>query len=134
VTAKPLGFLKWLGGSRASRRTAFALTAVLLSSGCVRTTIRSGRAPGAVAEGWEGRWHHGFAFGLDEAEGPIEPNLVCPSGWSEVDTAIDPLQFVIAVGTLGIYVPTTISVVCAVPLPLTEVHRKKLVTAESIPQ
>jgi hypothetical protein len=85
------------------------------TSGCLRTTLWSGRAPGAAAVGWEGRWHHGFVFGLNEVPGPIEPDVVCPEGWAEVDTSVDPLQFAIALGTLGIYVPTTVSVVCADP-------------------
>jgi hypothetical protein len=99
-----------------NRRFSAMIVALLIgTSGCVRTTIRSGRAPGAAAIGWEERWHHGFVFGFDEFPGPVTPDALCPNGWSEVDTAIDPMQAVIAVLTLGIYTPTTVSVVCADP-------------------
>jgi hypothetical protein len=94
-----------------------ALAAIMLvgPAGCVRTTIRSGLAPGHVPTGWEGRWHHGFVLGFDELPGPVPVDALCPEGWSQVDTSIDPVQSVLAIMTLGIYTPTTVSVVCAEP-------------------
>jgi hypothetical protein len=100
---------------RALRLAAAWLTLVLGAAGCVKTTIRSGRAPGVAPPGWEERWRHGVALGLDELTGPVAPNVLCPNGWSEVDMAIDPVQAAIAMLTLGIYTPTTVSVVCADP-------------------
>lgn len=93
------------------------LAAVLLcgSAGCVRTTIRSGLAPGYAPTGWEARWHHGFVFGFDELPGPVPVDALCPEGWSQIDSSIDPVQSVLAIMTLGIYTPTTVSVVCAEP-------------------
>jgi len=105
-------------GTRGGRATCVVLSTLALTigtAGCVRTTIRSGLAPGNVPPGWEDRWHHGFVFGLEELPGPIPIHAICPNGWSEIDATIDPIQSVIAAATLGIYTPTTISVVCAVP-------------------
>jgi len=85
----------------------------------VRTTIRSGRAPLFAAPGWEERWHHEFFLGLDEDPGPVRPEVLCPNGWSQVETHIDPLQGAIALLTLGIYTPSTVSVICADPRPAT---------------
>jgi hypothetical protein len=89
-------------------------TAACLCS-CVRTTIRSGLAPGLAPEGWTDRWHHTFLFGLDEVPGPIAPEQVCPHGWAQIDTALDPMQSAIAALTLGVYTPSTVTVVCADP-------------------
>jgi hypothetical protein len=100
---------------RAIGAGAASVALLFCSVACVRTTIRSGRAPGDVPPGWEDRWHHGFVFGLAELPGPVPLDALCPGGWSEVDTAIDPIQSVIALFTLGIYTPTTISVICAEP-------------------
>ncbi len=100
---------------RAMLAGASTLGLFLGSVGCVRTTIRSGRAPGDVPPGWEDRWHHGVVFGLNELPGPIPLDALCPDGWSEVDAAIDPIQSIVALLTLGVYTPTTISVVCAEP-------------------
>lgn len=94
-------------------RSWWPLLGILLLSGCLRTSIRSGKAPGAVPTDWQERWHHGFALGLVELHGPVVATRVCPAGWSEINTSVDPMQTVIALGTLGIYTPTTISVVCA---------------------
>lgn len=88
---------------------------VLFSAGCVRSTIRSGLAPGAAPKEWVDRWHHAFLFGLDELPGPITPDLACPLGWAQVDTAIDPMQGTVSLLTLGIYTPATVTVVCADP-------------------
>lgn len=106
---RQLGHYPW----RVACATVSVVVLLLGPSGCVRTTIRSGRAPGNVPPGWEDRWHHAFVFGLDELPGPIPLDALCPQGWSQVDTAIDPIQSVIAVTTLGVYTPTTVSVVCA---------------------
>lgn len=81
--------------------------------GCVRTTIRSGQAPGSVATNWQDRWHHAYLLGLHERPGPVVLDEACPHGWAEVDASIDPLQAVIAIITLGIYTPSTITVVCS---------------------
>jgi hypothetical protein len=103
------------GCTQQTRLGAALLALVFCALGCVRTTIRSGRAPGVAPTGWEERWRHGLAFGLAELPGPVAPDALCPRGWAEVDTAIDPVQAAIALLTLGIYTPTTVSVVCADP-------------------
>lgn len=92
-----------------------ALLCVACHCGCVRTTIRSGQAPGSVATNWQDRWHHAYFLGLDERPGPVVLDEACPNGWAEVDASIDPMQAVIALATLGIYTPSTITVVCSDP-------------------
>lgn len=87
----------------------------LCLEGCVRTTIRSGQPPGATAADWQDRWHHAFFLGFDEWPGPAVLGQVCPNGWAEVEASIDPMQAVIAVGTLGVYTPTTMTIVCSDP-------------------
>jgi hypothetical protein len=80
--------------------------------GCLRTTIRSGKMPGDAAYRWENRWHHAFFLGQYEQSGPIEPLRLCPQGWAQLDSELDPLQTAIAIVTLGVYTPSTISVIC----------------------
>ncbi|HMA96016.1 MAG TPA: hypothetical protein VKP30_25190 [Polyangiaceae bacterium] len=91
------------------------LLALLALSGCFRTSIRSGKAPGLAPTAWEERWNHGLFWGQIDSHGPAVANQICPAGWAEIDTSLDPMQTVIAVATLGIYTPTTVSVVCADP-------------------
>jgi hypothetical protein len=68
--------------------------------------------PGDAAFGWEGRWHHAFFLGQYERSAPIAPQRLCPQGWAELDSELDPLQTAIAIVTLGIYTPSTVSVIC----------------------
>jgi hypothetical protein len=81
--------------------------------GCLRTTIRSGKLPGDAPYQWEARWHHAFFLGQYERSSPIAPNKICPKGWAQIDSELDPLQTAIAIVTLGVYTPSTVSVVCA---------------------
>jgi len=84
----------------------------------MRTTLRSGKMPGNAAPGWDDRWHHAFLFGLLRQSDAISPNDVCPQGWAQLDSELDPLQTAIALVTLGIYTPSTISVICGANEPL----------------
>lgn len=83
-----------------------------LSTSCVRTTIRSGKMPGEPAPGWDERWNHAFLLGQVQSSAPVVPDRVCPQGWAQLETALDPLQTAVAIVTLGIYTPTTVSVIC----------------------
>lgn len=103
ASRQPWRMSAWLG----------AVLCAVCNGGCVRTTIRSGQAPGSVATNWHERWHHAYLLGLHERPGPVVLDEACPYGWAEVDTSIDPMQAVIAIVTLGVYTPSTITVICS---------------------
>jgi hypothetical protein len=69
--------------------------------------------PGEAPVDWEARWHHSFAFGLLEVPGPIETQRICPNGWAQIESELDPLQAALSLLSLGLYTPSTLSVVCA---------------------
>jgi hypothetical protein len=91
------------------------LMAALLSSGCFRTTVRSGHPPSDPAEGFEQRWHSGWVGGSVEASGPHDLARACPHGWAQIETKTDASQGLITLLTLSIYSPQTVTVVCAAP-------------------
>lgn len=93
-------------------KIALSMALSFCFAGCMRTSIRSGQMPGDAANQWEGRWQHAFILGQVERSGPIDPNRICPMGWAQIDVELDPLQTSIAILTLGIYTPTTVTVVC----------------------
>lgn len=106
-----------LTSNRRYRKSPRMLSYLLIAlaaqaTGCVRTTIRSGMMPGEPALGWDERWNHAFLLGLVQSSGPVFPERICKKGWAELESALDPLQTAIAIVTLGIYTPTTISVIC----------------------
>lgn len=90
----------------------FGIALAILQSSCLRTTLRSGKLPGDAAYAWEHRWHHAFFLGQFEGSRPIAPERICPQGWAQIDSELDPLQTAIALVTLGIYTPSTVSVIC----------------------
>jgi hypothetical protein len=84
---------------------------LLLGSGCMRTTVRTGSMPGDAAWTRNAAWHHAFFLGQLRTR-PIAPTQDCPQGWSQIDMELDPLQTAIALLTIGIYTPSTVTVVC----------------------
>jgi hypothetical protein len=93
-------------------RILLGIAFALHQSSCLRTTLRSGKLPGDAAYAWEHRWHHAFFLGQFEGSRPIAPERICPQGWAQIDSELDPLQTAIALITLGIYTPSTVSVIC----------------------
>jgi hypothetical protein len=95
------------------RKSAVALAALaLLSSGCFRTTVRSGAPPDKVAAGHDQRWHGGYLLGAVEASGPHDLSAACPEGWAQIELETRPLQTLATVLTLGIYAPQSETIVC----------------------
>jgi hypothetical protein len=92
---------------------SLALIAALLSVGCATTTVRSGRAPGRAAAGYEERWHPGFLFGTVRGQGHYELSRACPNGWAEIRIAADPFTVLASMVTLFVYSPSRVTVVCA---------------------
>jgi hypothetical protein len=95
-----------------SHRVYWCVTALLVA-GCFRTTVHSGLPPGDPAPGFRERWHHGFVFGLVASDGPYPLERVCPNGWSELRSDIEPLQVLAFLATLGVYAPQRLTIVCA---------------------
>ena len=98
------------------RRLATACVLVpLWCSACGEAVVRSGRPAGAVAPLYDERWHDSFFFGtLDPAEAaPL--STICPQGWSEIRASSTFLAGLLQWSTLGIYTPTTVTVVCSAP-------------------
>jgi hypothetical protein len=84
-----------------------------LATGCFTTTVRSGQPPGREAA-YE-RLHNGYLGGLIESSGPYDLPRLCPEGWSEVTTSLAPEQALTSLLTLFIYMPQTVTIVCAAP-------------------
>jgi hypothetical protein len=94
-------------------KRALCVLVGLLASACFRTTIHSGLPPDGPAPGFDRRWHSGFVFGLVEIDGPYDLQQLCPVGWSELASDMEPLQVAAFVLTLGIYAPQRVTIVCA---------------------
>jgi hypothetical protein len=91
---------------------------ILLSlclSGCVSTTLRSGRPPGDSPPGFSERWHSAFLFGTVEASGPYDLDRICPEGWAEVIVEPDPFTTIVGAATFFLYAPNRVTVVCGAP-------------------
>ncbi len=105
--------------ARAERRAlgclSFVATALFALTGCMRTTLRTEHPPGLSPRDWDRRWHHAMLLGAVETSPPVDLAAICPKGWSELDYSLDLMQTWIAVLTLGIYYPSTITLVCAAP-------------------
>ncbi len=95
------------------RRAALALIASALATGCFTTTVRSGHAPAREAA-YE-KWHHGYLGGLIEGSGPYDLRRMCPEGWAEITTSLEPVQTLTSLFTLFVYMPQTVTIVCATP-------------------
>ncbi|HVW25751.1 MAG TPA: hypothetical protein VHC69_10295 [Polyangiaceae bacterium] len=98
-------------------RRSFALVAAvcLWQLGCGEIVVRSGLPAGVVARGYRERWHDSVLFGTVESARREPLDEICPHGWSEVRASSSFLTGALAWGTLGIYTPTTVTVVCAAP-------------------
>ena len=91
-------------------RTALALTATLVVTGCYHAVVETGRP----ANGQEVRrsWAHSFIGGL------VPPSAVnvaqeCPNGLARVETQQSFLNLLASAVTFGIYTPMDIRVMCA---------------------
>ncbi len=97
----------------AARLALLALTA--LSSGCYRASLSSGLPPGDAAPDYDFRWKHAFLFGVADNDADLDLFVVCPHGWAEIDEQHDILTATTTLGTLGIYTPRRVTIVCAGP-------------------
>jgi hypothetical protein len=97
-------------------RLTVAVVALSLSMvACGEAVVRSGKPAGDVATGYDARWHDSFLFGTVEP-GEREPLArICPAGWSEIRVSASLLAGLIQWGTLGVYTPANVTVVCAAP-------------------
>lgn len=99
-------------------RTPFVVLLSVLSAlslcGCGEVVIRNGASAGEVAPDYRERWHESFLFGTVESRS-VQLDAVCPGGWAEVRAEASFLQALLSWGTLGIYAPTSVTVVCAAP-------------------
>jgi hypothetical protein len=114
ISTVPLARDVFIAAHRQKPSGAFfgLIVAGLFAVGCMRTTFRSGRMPGDAPTDWNHRWHHSFLFGQLECPGAIEPSRACPLGWAELELEQDPLQTTVSLLTLGVYTPSTVTVVC----------------------
>ncbi len=90
-----------------------ALSALSLS-GCGEVVFRNGLPAGEVARDHREGWHESFFFGTFEGRRE-RLDAICPRGWAEVRVEASFLQALLSWSTLGIYTPTSITVVCAAP-------------------
>lgn len=101
--------------SRHLLRVAGLTLAACASVGCYRAHVSSGLPPGDPAGAWDFRWKHAFLFGQADTDENTDLSRVCPSGWAEIDERHDLLTAATTVGTLGMYTPRRVTVVCAGP-------------------
>lgn len=85
----------------------------LASSGCWRTTLRSGLPPAEEAQGYDERVHDAYVLGAIETGDPHPLDALCPHGWAEIHVRKGFINGFLTLITLGIYSPQTITVVCA---------------------
>ena len=97
------------------RRVGWVVLAAALTGGCFRTTVRSGQPPWHSPESHYEKWHSGYLIGIVEGSGPYDLNRVCPDGWAEVETEMDPFQSYLGIQTLGIYAPQSATIACTAP-------------------
>jgi hypothetical protein len=110
--------VRWRHAGKASALTRPGPIAAVLSSlwllGCGEVVVRSGQPAGDVTSDHRARWHDSFLFGT--TEGRREPlDELCPRGWSEIRVSSSFTQALLSWSTLGIYTPTSVTVVCAAP-------------------
>ncbi len=96
-------------------RWLVAMVSLLACAGCGEAVLRSGLPAGNVPSGYDAHWHDSFVFGMVEGENPEPLTTICPRGWSEIRTETPLLAALLSWGTLGIYTPTSVTVVCAAP-------------------
>ena len=84
--------------------------AVVLSSGCYRATIETGRPPSGQTV--EKAWAHSFISGL-VPPATVETASRCPNGVARVQTQLSFLNMLAGGVTFGLYSPMTIKVQCA---------------------
>lgn len=94
---------------------ALVLCLFFTCASCAATTVHSGRPPLDVAWGFNERWHSALLWGVVPVSGPYDMARICPSGWSQVTVARDPLTLLAGAVTLFVYSPSRVTVVCAVP-------------------
>lgn len=81
--------------------------------GCASTNVYSGKPPGAPATGYDARWHSALLLGAVSLSKPYDLATICREGWSEVRVEPDPFTLIATLGTLFIYTPSRVTVVCA---------------------
>lgn len=96
------------------RSTLVVSLAGLSLCGCGGVVFRNGASAGEVARGYRERWHESFFFGAVEG-GRERLDAICPGGWAETRVEASFLQALLSWSTLGIYTPTSVTVVCAAP-------------------
>jgi hypothetical protein len=92
-----------------SPRLPLALAAVLLSSGCFRTTYQTGLPPGGVTKTVNARY---LWWGLAGSK-DVYLDELCPKGPHEFGVKAGFGDVMLTFVTLGIYTPRTIYVECA---------------------
>jgi hypothetical protein len=86
---------------------------LLLVSGCASTRLYSGKPPGATATGYDARWHSALLLGAVPVHDEYHLEELCKRGWSELRLEPDAFTFLASLGTLFIYTPSRLTVVCA---------------------
>lgn len=91
-------------------RLAVLTAVVLLTSGCFRQVVQTGRTPSATVI--TRPWTHTYLWGLVPAK-PIDVTTECRSGLATVVTEQSFLNGLATVLTVGIWTPRHVTVTCA---------------------
>ena len=91
-------------------RTVAAAFLAVLAAGCYHVTVDTGRSPSGQTI--ERPWANSFVYGLVPPP-VVETASQCPNGVARVESQISFLNGLVAVLTLSIYTPMTITVQCA---------------------
>lgn len=89
---------------------AAALAAALLASACYRVTVVTGAPPAAPLV--DRPWANSFVLGIVPPS-PVDVSRECPGGVSRVVTQRRLANQGVALLTLGVYTPMTVTVTCA---------------------
>ena len=92
---------------------ALRLAVCILLFGCASTRVYSGKPPGNTAPGWDARWHTALFFGALPLHEDYDLAEICRGDWSELRIEPDAFTFLASDGTLLIYTPSRLTLVCA---------------------
>jgi hypothetical protein len=92
-------------------KVALCAALVALPSGCHRASIVDSRLPEGSAET---EWESTFLWGL-VGDPEVDARYLCRGATAHVRSGGDPAAAILAVVTLGIYMPRAVRVTCALP-------------------
>jgi len=90
----------------------------VLLNGCFTTRLTFQRgAPARLAEGWDGKLHHGAIYGLLELSDPVPIDEACPSGVAYAEQETTFVDGVVQSLAHNLYSPQSVWIYCVDAAP-----------------